>query len=107
MGCGSLVTTLVNPSAKTQAHTYTIEVNPMSTESNKTAALKAALVAAEVAYEHGLEQGFAAGYAVGQQVGFVAGVISVQDALSSGLRHGSAECGRALESLKRLGIDNE
>lgn len=79
----------------------------MSTESNKMAALNAALVAAEVAYEQGLEHGFAAGYVAGQQMGFIAGVISVQDALSSGLRHGSPECGKALESFKRLGIGNE
>lgn len=79
----------------------------MSTDSNKVAAMNAALAAAEVAYEQGVEHGFVAGYAAGQQVGFVAGVISVQDALSSGLRHGSPECGKALESLKRLGIGKE
>jgi len=79
----------------------------MSNESNKMAALSAALVAAEVAYEQGVEHGFAAGYVAGQQVGFIAGVISVQDALSSGLRHGSPECGKALESLKHLGIDKD
>jgi len=79
----------------------------MSTESNKMAALNAALVAAEVAYEQGVEHVFAAGYVAGQQVGFIAGVISVQDALSSGLRHGSPECGKALESFKRLGIGKE
>lgn len=56
---------------------------------------------AEIAYENGLADGLEAG----QQIGFVAGVLSLKSALSSGVRHGSSECGKALESLKRIGID--
>ncbi|AXK57469.1 hypothetical protein [Pseudomonas protegens] len=56
---------------------------------------------AEIAYDNGVANGFE----VGKQFGFVAGVLSLKSALSSGVRHGSPECGKALESLKRIGID--
>ncbi|WP_312197746.1 hypothetical protein [Mixta calida] len=56
---------------------------------------------AELAYD----QGMADGLELGQRLGFAAGVISLKGALSCGLRHGSPECGKALESLKRLGLD--
>lgn len=56
---------------------------------------------AELAYDNGFTDGFD----VGKQVGFVAGVLSLKSALSSGVRHGSSECGKALESFKRIGID--
>jgi hypothetical protein len=52
----------------------------------------------EMAYDQGVADGFAAG----QNVGFVAGVNSLKGALVCGLRHGSPECGKALESFKRL-----
>ncbi|WP_065759555.1 hypothetical protein [Pseudomonas defluvii] len=70
-----------------------------STKKQDTLAAINALV--EIAYD----QGFANGHEVGNQVGFVAGVISLKAALACGLRHGSPECGKALESLKRIGID--
>lgn len=41
----------------------------------------------------------------GLNVPVVAGVMSLKAALACGLRHGSPECGKALESLKRIGID--
>lgn len=56
---------------------------------------------AEMAYDDGV----ADGVELGKQLGFVAGVTSLKGALSCGLRHGSPECGKALESLKRLGLN--
>ena len=55
----------------------------------------------EIAYD----QGFANGHEVGNQIGFVAGIIRLKAALACGLRHGLPECGKALESVKRIGID--
>lgn len=70
-------------------------------------AQSAALAAAKEAFERGLElgqqQGFAEGLATGRLIGFVEGVNSLKAAVSDGTRHGSSECGRALESMKRLG----
>jgi len=66
-------------------------------------ALGAVDAAARAAFEKGLEVGYAQGFVDGQAVGFVAGVQSVAEALSDGTRKGSSPCGRALESLKRLG----
>jgi len=72
-------------------------------------AKEAAEAAARVAFAKGIKvgqaKGFVEGMAAGQAIGFVAGVQSVQAALSDGTRKGSSECARALESLKRLGID--
>jgi hypothetical protein len=57
----------------------------------------------EIAYD----RGFANGHGVGNQVGFVAGVMSLKAALACGLRHGSPECGKALESLSASGSTSE
>ena len=56
---------------------------------------------AEMAYDKGVVDGIE----LGKQLGLVAGITSLKGALSCGLRHGSPECGKALESLKRLGLD--
>jgi len=68
----------------------------------KSAAEAAARAAFEKGMEVGLERGFSNGMAAGQLIGFVAGVQSLASALSDGTRKGSSECGRALESLKRI-----
>lgn len=73
----------------------------MQKSKNKQDTLAAINALVEIAYD----QGFADGHGVGNQVGFVAGVMSLKAALACGLRHGSPECGKALESLKRIGID--
>ena len=73
----------------------------MQKSKNKQDTLAAINALVEIAYD----QGFANGQGVGNQVGFVAGVMSLKAALACGLRHGSPECGKALESLKRIGID--
>lgn len=56
---------------------------------------------AEMAYDEGIADGIE----LGKHLGFVAGITSLKGALSCGLRHGSPESGKALESLKRLGLD--
>jgi hypothetical protein len=67
--------------------------------------------AARAAFAKGMEvgygQGFLDGMQAGQVLGFVGGVRSVQDAISDGVRHGSSKCGRALEAIKRLDIDDD
>ncbi len=73
----------------------------MQKSKNKQDTLAAINALVEIAYD----QGFADGHGVGNQVGFVAGVMSLKAALACGLRHDSPECGKALESLKRIGID--
>lgn len=73
----------------------------MQKSKNKQDTLAAINALVEIAYD----QGFADGHGVGNQVGFVAGVMSLKAALACGLRHGSPECGKALESLKRIGND--
>jgi len=73
----------------------------MQKSKNKQDTLAAINALVEIAYD----QGFADGHGVGNQVGFVAGVMSLKAALACGLRHGSPECGKPLESLKRIGID--
>lgn len=45
------------------------------------------------------------GIELGKHLGFMAGVTSLKGALSCGLRHEPPEWGKALESLKRLGLD--
>ncbi|GAB0153552.1 hypothetical protein [Marinobacterium sp. BA1] len=74
----------------------------MRDDKHRQEALTIAAVAAEIAYDQGLSNGIQQGFVAGQAVGFILGVSSLKAALSSGLRHGSPECGRALESLKRL-----
>ncbi|ATP52066.1 TPA: hypothetical protein ACNV18_002073 [Pseudomonas putida] len=73
----------------------------MQNSKNKQDTLAAINALVEIAYD----QGFSDGHGVGNQVGFVGGVMSLKAALACGLRHGSPECGKALESLKRIGID--
>lgn len=73
----------------------------MQKSKNKQDTLAAINALVEIAYD----QGFADGHGVGNQVGFVAGVMSLKAALACGLRHGSPKCGKALESLKRIRID--
>lgn len=73
----------------------------MENSTKKQEALAFINAIAEMAYD----QGFADGLEIGNQVGFVAGVTSLKGALACGLRHGSPECGKALESLKRIGLD--
>ena len=59
----------------------------------------------KVAYQAGRELGFAEGFVTGKAVGFVAGVNSLTPAVSDGLRRGSSECGRAMQSIKDLGLN--
>lgn len=79
----------------------------MSYDDQKEKALEIAMAAARVAYDQGYGDGATKGVEEGIRIGFVMGVQSVQAALSDGLRHGSPECGRALEGMKRLGINKE
>lgn len=62
--------------------------------------------AAKVAFAKGLDvgqqQGFYMGHAVGQYTGFVGAVNMLKPALSDGLRHGSSECGRAMQGLQNM-----
>jgi len=74
----------------------------MKSDTNKQKTMNLILRMAETAYDEGMSDGFE----VGKYVGFVAGVTSMKSALSCGLRHGSPECGKALESLKRLGLES-
>lgn len=75
-------------------------------DGNKTRAMWAALAAADTAYDQGFTDGEASGFlkglAAGRAIGFVEGVTSLKPALSDGLRHGSSECGKAMNSLKNL-----
>lgn len=73
----------------------------MTVDIKKKAALNFVNMIAEIAYD----RGFANGFEAGQAVGFAAGTSSLKGALADGLRHGSPECGRALESFKRLGLE--
>jgi len=52
--------------------------------------------------EIGRQQGFFEGHAVGQYTGFVGAVNMLKPALSDGLRHGSPECGRAMQGLRNM-----
>ncbi|SDJ10601.1 hypothetical protein [Pseudomonas abietaniphila] len=72
----------------------------MNTEDKKQSTLAVINALTEMAYDGG----FADGVEVGQHIGFTAGVTSLKAALACGLRHGSPECGKALESFKRLGL---
>lgn len=73
----------------------------MQNSTNKQQTLDLIYAMAEKAYDAGMAHGFS----VGQSVGFVAGLASVKAALSDGLRHGSPECGKAMRSLRQLGLD--
>jgi hypothetical protein len=74
----------------------------MEIDQKKQQTMSFILRMAETAYDEGMADGFE----VGKYVGFVAGVTSMKSALSCGLRHGSPECGKALESLKRLDLES-
>ncbi len=75
-------------------------------DEKKTQAMLAALAAADTAYDQGFIDGEASGFlkglAAGRAIGFVEGVNSLKPALSDGLRSGSSECGKAMNSLKSL-----
>lgn len=79
----------------------------MSYDDQKEKDLEIAMAAARVAYDQGYGDGATKGMEAGIAIGFVMGVQSVQHAISDGLRHGSSECGRALEGMKRLSINKE
>lgn len=51
--------------------------------------------------------GFKDGLVAGEQIGFVAGINALTPAVSDGLRHGSPECGRAMQGLKNMGVNSE
>lgn len=51
--------------------------------------------------------GYATGFRDGQILGYVEGVNALTPAVSDGLRHGSPECGKAMQGLKNLGLDTE
>ncbi|MYN39174.1 hypothetical protein GTP55_07300 [Duganella sp. FT109W] len=62
---------------------------------------QAILPSLKVAFDAGFAQGFEAGRAIG----LVEGINAMTPAVSDGLRHGSGACGRAMQSLKNLGLD--
>lgn len=50
----------------------------------------------------GIEQGRLQGFAVGRQMGFVEGVNYCKPAMADGLRAGSSECGRTMQTLRNF-----
>jgi hypothetical protein len=62
-------------------------------------------------FEHMLSQTktifYAQGYNDGSAHGYVTGINALKPAISDGLRHGSSECGKAMNSLRSLGLDDE
>lgn len=64
----------------------------------------------ELGLKHGEERGLAAGLKVGEESGFYRGVAATRAALrraiADGTRHGSPECARTLESMKRWDDDS-
>jgi hypothetical protein len=59
----------------------------------------------EAGFAQGVEAGRAQGIEFGRLIGFIEGVNAMTPAVSDGLRHGSSECGRAMQGLKNLGMD--
>jgi hypothetical protein len=55
------------------------------------------------AFDEGVRQGVDHGIAVGRPLGFVEGVNYCKAAMADGLRAGSSECGRTMQTLKNLG----
>lgn len=51
----------------------------------------------------GYNAGVLDGIEIGQLTGYVAGVNALTPAISDGLRHGSSECGKAMQGLKSMG----
>ncbi|MGP9796979.1 hypothetical protein ACT3UJ_06440 [Halomonas sp. 86] len=76
-------------------------------QKRKAAFMEASLATISAAYDRGHYEGYGKGMNDGKAVGFVAGVQSTQAALSEGLRLGSSECGKALNGIKKLGIDRD
>jgi flagellar biosynthesis/type III secretory pathway protein FliH len=74
--------------------------NPAST-SQALAKLIAATT--EAALTQAYQLGFSDGFQAGNLTGYVTGVNAMVPAVSDGLRHGSSECGKALQSLKTMG----
>ena len=64
-------------------------------------------VAFESGRATGRQEGFAQGVATGEVLGYIQAVNALKPALSDGLRCGSSECGRAMQGLKNLGLDEE
>ena len=50
----------------------------------------------------GKEAGYSDGIVDGSRTGFVTGMNTLTPAVSDGLRHGSSECGKALQGLKSM-----
>jgi len=48
------------------------------------------------------QMGFNDGFQAGRLVGYVEGVNALVPAISDGLRHGSSECGKAMQGLKSM-----
>lgn len=68
-------------------------------------ALPGMLPALEVAFNAGVNVGEQRGLIAGEMLGYVKALNDVKPALSDGLRHGSPECGRFLQSLRNIGFD--
>ena len=49
------------------------------------------------------QMGFNDGFQAGRIVGYIDGVNAMVPAVSDGLRHGSSECGKAMQGLKSMG----
>jgi hypothetical protein len=68
-------------------------------------ALPGMLPALEVAFNAGVHVGEQRGLIAGEMVGYLKALNDVKPALSDGLRHGSPECGRLMQSLRNIGFD--
>jgi len=53
-------------------------------------------------FKDGEETGYSDGIVDGSRTGFVTGMNTLTPAVSDGLRHGSSECGKALQGLKSM-----
>ena len=73
-----------------------IETNMRST------ALEVAKRAQDIGYAQGVEAGRVQGFETGRAFGFVEAANALVPAVSDGLRHGSPECGRALQALRAM-----
>ncbi|EGX6986497.1 MULTISPECIES: hypothetical protein [Enterobacterales] len=47
------------------------------------------------------------GYNDGSAHGYVTAIDALKPAISDGLRHGSPECGKAMQSFRSLGLEDE
>lgn len=69
-------------------------------------ALPGMLPALEVAFNAGVNVGEQRGLIAGEMLGYLKALNDVKPALSDGLRHGSPECGRFMQSLRNIGFDD-